>query len=78
MKCTKCNGTGAGKVRDLFEDARARILQRQQRERLMEENERLRKLILAWANDINWAVATSGRSDKFAAITESMKEEALK
>lgn len=50
---------------------------RQQRARLMEENERLRKLILSWANDINWAAAHAGCQDKFSPITESMKNEAL-
>lgn len=51
---------------------------RLQRARLMEENERLRKLILSWANDINWSAEHAGCRDKFSPITESMKKEALK
>lgn len=42
------------------------------------ENERLRRLILSWANDINWAAEHAGCRDKFSPITESMKKEALK
>ena len=42
------------------------------------ENRRLRKLILSWANDINWSAEHAGCRDKFSPITESMKKEALK